>query len=75
MEISLENLFFDIGALWVLIGHSPKKKKDLTVVRAVNKISSFRVITTSSWGIKQLRNSFASIFLLFFYRSSQGQCS
>ena len=26
VEISLENLFFDIGALWVLIGHSPKSE-------------------------------------------------
>ena len=43
--------------------------------RAVSKISSCRVITTSRWGVKQLGNSFASIFLLFSYRSSRGQCS
>ena len=43
--------------------------------RAVSKISSCRVITTSRWGIKQLVNSFASLFLLFSCGSSQGQCS
>ena len=43
--------------------------------RTVSKISSCRVITTSRWGVKQLANSFASIFLLFSYRRSRGQCS
>ena len=43
--------------------------------RAVSKISSCRVVTTSRWGVKQLANSFASIFLLFSYKRRQGQCS
>ena len=39
--------------------------------RAVTKISSCWVQTTSRRGIKQLRISFGSIFLLFSYESSQ----
>ena len=38
----------------------------------VTKISSCRVNTTSTWGIKQLGISFGSIFRLFSYDSSQG---
>ena len=40
--------------------------------RAVTKISSCRVNTTSRRGIKQLEISFGSIFLLFSYESSRG---
>ena len=38
--------------------------------KAVSKISRRWVNTTSKWGIKQLRISFGSIFLLFPYESS-----
>ena len=40
--------------------------------RAVTKISSCQVNTTSRRGIKQLGISFGSIFLLFSYESRQG---
>ena len=40
--------------------------------RVVTKISSSRVNTTSRWGIKQLRVSFGSTFLLFSFESSRG---
>ena len=43
-----------------------------TKYRAVTKISSCRVNTTSRRGIKQLVISFGSIFLLFSYESSRG---
>ena len=46
----------------------------INVNRAVTKISSCWVRTTSRRGIKQLEFSFASIFLLFSYESSQMQC-
>ena len=39
--------------------------------RAVTKISSRRVNTTSRWGIKQLGISFGSIFLPFSHESSR----
>ena len=42
--------------------------------RAVTKISSCQVKTTSRRGIKQLGISFGSIFLLFSYESSRGPC-
>ena len=42
------------------------------ICKAVTKISSCWVHTTSRWGIKQLGISFGSIFLLFSYESSQG---
>ena len=44
----------------------------LQYYRAVTKISSCRVNTTSRRGIKQLGISFGSIFLLFSYESSRG---
>ena len=40
--------------------------------RAVTKISSCQVNTTSRRGIKELGISFGSIFLLFSYESSRG---
>ena len=43
--------------------------------RAVTKISSCWVNTTSRLGIKQLGISFGSSFLLFSYESSWGPCS
>ena len=43
--------------------------------RAVTKISSCWVNTTSRLGIKQLVISIGSIFLLFSYESSWGPCS
>ena len=50
------------------------KIKIVVISRAVTKISSCWVRTTSRQGIKQLGISFASIFLLFSYESSQRQC-
>ena len=41
--------------------------------RAVNKISSCRVNTTSGRGIKQLGISIGSIFILFSFESSRGK--
>ena len=46
----------------------------INVSRAVTKISSCRVNTTSRRGIKQLGISFGSIFLPFSYESSRGKC-
>ena len=43
--------------------------------RAVTKISSCWINTTSRRGIKQLGISFGSIFLLFSYENSRGPCS
>ena len=50
------------------------KIKNVLINRAVTKISSCWVRTTSRQGIKQLGISLASIFLLFSYESSQRQC-
>ena len=47
---------------------------NINVSRAVTKISSCRVNTTSRRGIKQLGISFGSIFLPFSYESSRGKC-
>ena len=50
------------------------KIKNVVINRVVTKISSCWVQTTSRQGIKQLGISFASVFLLFSYESSQRQC-
>ena len=47
-------------------------QNEFILSRAVTKISSCRVNTTSRRGIKQLGISFGSIFLLFSYESSRG---
>ena len=60
-----QNHFAYYGSYDVLFRHT---------IREVTKISSFQVNTStkSNRGIKLLRISFGSIFLLFSYESSQG---
>ena len=43
-----------------------KKKKKTRGDRAVTKISSYQVFTSSSWGTEQLEISFGVIFIFFF---------
>ena len=60
-------LFFGKFLFWSQYWHF------LSFCRAVTKISSFWVNTTSRQGIKRLGVSFGSIFLLFSYKSSWGK--
>ena len=60
--------------LVLVLRHSNENRPSMGTLhtRAVTKIASCRVNTTSRRGIKQLGISFGSIFLLFSYESSRG---
>ena len=57
---------------WILVNESETSIQWRGKGRVVTKISSYQVNITTRRGIKQLRISFGSIFLLFFNESSQG---